>query len=60
MLVDLQNFRILPTFTVTLQKTFLTFLGFEGASPVHFRLRVKTKEMAEEFQQALEAAVPSE
>lgn len=53
----IQNFRLTPSFDAKLEKTFLTFLGFDGQEPMMYRLRVKTKEDAEAMAQALEKAV---
>lgn len=39
-----------------MEKTFLTFLGFEGTAPLTFRLRFKTIEQTQELKDALEDA----
>lgn len=51
-----QNFRLQPSFTVKLDKTFLTFTGFEGTEPMNYRVRVKTADEAQTLQKHLEDA----
>lgn len=52
-----QNFRLTKTFTVKVEKTYLTFVGFEGVDLRMYRVRVKTYEMAADLGKALEKAV---
>ncbi|KAK4051026.1 hypothetical protein OIV83_003155 [Microbotryomycetes sp. JL201] len=53
----MMNFLIQPSMVPKLEKTFVTILGFDGSQPTMYRLRVKTKEMAEELhKQLLDAA----
>ncbi|KAM0790056.1 hypothetical protein ACM66B_005384 [Microbotryomycetes sp. NB124-2] len=49
----MMNFLIQPSMQPKIEKTFVTILGFEGSEPTMYRLRVKTKEMAEELYQRL-------
>ncbi|KAK4051696.1 hypothetical protein OIO90_004646 [Microbotryomycetes sp. JL221] len=52
----MMNFRITPSFQPRVEKTFVSFLGFEGSEPATYRVRVKTKEMADELGQKLRDA----
>lgn len=54
-LTTLQNFRLQPGMTVKMEKTFLTFMGFEGTTPMNFRLRIKTPADTAEMKSQLEA-----
>ncbi|KAK4699367.1 nucleoporin NUP2, partial [Phenoliferia sp. Uapishka_3] len=48
------NFRLQPGMTVKVEKTFLTFMGFDGTTPQTYRLRVKTVGETEEAKKMLE------
>lgn len=42
-----------------MEKSTLSFTGFEGSNPRLYRVRLKTKELAEELKDAIELAVAS-
>lgn len=49
-----QNFLLYSGLTLKREKVFLTFMGFdENAKPATYRLRFKTVEGVEEFEQAV-------
>ena len=48
------NFRITPQLEVSVEKTFLIFVGFDGSKPQPYRVRTKTKEQAEELKRAID------
>ncbi|GAA5822405.1 hypothetical protein JCM11251_006327 [Rhodosporidiobolus azoricus] len=55
--VVLINFSLHSSFSLKCEKVFATFTGFDSsAKPVIYRLRVKTKEMVDEFEQEVEKA----
>ncbi|GAA5977245.1 hypothetical protein JCM10908_004907 [Rhodotorula pacifica] len=51
------NFSLYPSLTLKREKIFLTFLGFdENAKPTTYRLKFKTVEIVEEFEEAVNDA----
>lgn len=51
-----QNFSLYPALVPTLEKTSVSFLGFQDGSPLNLRCRIKTEDKALEFKNELEKA----
>ena len=52
-----QNFSLFPAFSIKKEKVFATFTGFDAeAKPVLYRVRFKTLEHLNEFEDAIEDA----
>jgi len=53
------NFALFSTFSSSLDKKSLVFLGFEGTEPTSFRCRASTVDQAQEMKQKIDEVVAS-
>ena len=50
-----QNFGLFSDLNLKVEKSFVTFMGFEGTTPTLFRLKLRNAELAGKFKEAVAA-----
>jgi len=53
------NFALFPTFSSSIDKKAVVFVGFEGTEPTSYRCRTSTLDQAEEMKQKIDKVVAS-
>lgn len=54
---DLQNFVLYKNLKITLDKSVLSFLGFEDGSPKPLRLKLRNPDMAQQLKDVIEREI---